>query len=227
MGRFAAGDYDQSIEYCNMAIAASAEMVHALNAKFLLAYTHLLLEQVDEAEKILHDILAFTETHGYEYLGTAAQALAGMVSLARGHLAAGVDRIFERMAVFKTHGKQYHLMTFQYLLGKVFLRLALKQGGLRLRLIGRNLIFLMRHLPFAARKAEINFQKAVRMAESIGALGVAGEIHFDLARLYTARHQRVPALESIDRSIAHFQRCHADVHLAQARKFRKERLIGP
>ncbi|MGD9332014.1 MAG: adenylate/guanylate cyclase domain-containing protein, partial [Desulfobacterales bacterium] len=41
MGRFAAGDYDQSIEYCNMAIAASAEMVHALNAKFLLAYTHL------------------------------------------------------------------------------------------------------------------------------------------------------------------------------------------
>jgi hypothetical protein len=131
MGRFASGDFNQSIEYCNMAVASSAEMVHSFNSKFLLAYTHLSMDQVDEAEKILHDILTYTETYGYEYLGTAAQALAGMVMLARGNLRAGVHTILERMAIFKRKGKRYHLMTFQYLLGKVYCQMVLQRGGVR------------------------------------------------------------------------------------------------
>jgi class 3 adenylate cyclase/tetratricopeptide (TPR) repeat protein len=223
MGRFVSGDFNQSIEYCNMAIASSAEMVHSFNSKFLLAYTHLSNDQVDETEKILQDIMQFTESYGYEYLGTAAQALAGMVNLARGNISAGVHTITDRMASFKRKGKQYHLMTFQYLLGKVYFQMAVQKGPLAFSQILKNLPFLIRHLPFASRKAEINFKQAVRMAESIGAMGVAGQIYFDLAQLYTARKKQALAKASVERCISIFRACDADVYLEKARAFVVER----
>ena len=225
MGRFASGDFNQSIEYCNMAVASSAEMVHSFNSKFLLAYTHLSNDQVDEAEKILHDILKYTETYGYDYLGTAAQALAGMVMLARGNLRAGVHTILERMAIFRRKGKRYHLMTFQFLLGKVYCQMVLQPGGVPLSLIAKNLPFLIRHRPFAARKAEKNFKEAVMMAESMGAMGIAAQIHFDLAQLYAAKRKIPLARVSAERCIAIFQACDANVYLEKAKAFaRRHRL---
>ena len=223
MGRFVSGDFKQSIEYCNKAIASSAEMVHSFNSKFLLAYTHLSNDQVDEAEKILNDIMHFTETYGYEYLGTAAQALAGMVTLTRGNLGAGVRTILDRMEAFRAKGKRYHLMTFQYLLGKVYSGMALQQEPLRLGLILKNLPFLIRHLPFASRKAEMNFKQTLVEAEAIGAMGIAGQIYFDLAQLYAARGKRALAKDACDRCIAIFQACDANVYLAKARAFVTER----
>lgn len=223
MGRFVSGDFNQSIEYCNMAIASSAEMVHSFNSKFLLAYTHLSNDQVDEADNILNDIMHFTETYGYEYLGTAAQALAGMVTLARGNLGAGVQTIHDRMQIFRTKGKRYHLMTFQYLLGKVYFELAMQRRPMRFRMILKNLPFLIRHSPFASRKAEMHFKQALVEAESIGAMGIAGQIYSDMAQLYEARGKRDLAKESSDRSITIFQACDANVYLRKAKSFATER----
>jgi class 3 adenylate cyclase/tetratricopeptide (TPR) repeat protein len=223
MGRFVSGDFNESIEYCNMAIASSAEMVHSFNSKFLLAYTHLSNDQVDEAEKILKDIMRFTENYGYEYLGTAAQALAGMVTLARGNLGAGVLTILDRMEAFRNKGKRYHLMTFQYLLGKVYFEMAIHRRPLSVRLVLKNFFFLIRHLPFASRKAERNFKEALAAAESIGAMGIAGQIYFDMAQLYAVLGKSLLAKQSCDRSIAIFQACDANVYLEKANDFATER----
>jgi tetratricopeptide (TPR) repeat protein len=222
MGRFVSGDFNQSIEYCNMAIASSAGMVHSFNSKFLLAYTHLSNEQVDEAEEILNDILQYTESYGYEYLGTAAQALAGMVALARGDLGAGVLKITDRMETFRTKGKRYHLMTFQYLLGKVYFEMALHRKPLSVRLVLKNFFFLMRHLPFVSRKAERYFKKALATAESIGAMGIAGQIYFDMAQLYASLGKPLLAKQSFDRCVPIFQACDADVYLEKANAFAAE-----
>jgi tetratricopeptide (TPR) repeat protein len=223
MGRFVSGDFNQAIEYCNMAIASSAEMVHSFNSKFLLAYTFLSSGQVNEAQTVLTDILHHTQAYGYEYLGTAAQALAGMVALAQGNLAAGIKTISDRMDTFKAKGKTYHVMTFTYLLGKVYWQLAMKKGPLNWRLLVKNLPFLVRHLPIAARMAEAYFQEALAMAESMGAEGIAGQIHFDMAQLYDRARKTGAARQCLHRSIAVFQVCEADMHLQEALRYARER----
>jgi len=227
MGRFASGDFNQTIEYCNMAIASSAGMVHSFNSKFLLAYTYLSCEQADEAETILKDILTYTEAFGYDYLGTAAQALDGMVTLAKGNLARGVRMIADRMAQFKESGKQYHVMTFTYLLGRVYGQLAMKQGPRHWRLLLRNLPFLIRHMPLAARKAETHFKKAVTMAESIGAMGIAGQIYFDMAQLYDRWKRKDLSRQYLNRSITIFQDCKADIYLEKAQRYGREEQSDP
>jgi hypothetical protein len=116
-------------------------------------------------------------------------------------------------------------MTFQYLLGKVYCQMVLQRGGLPLSLIAKNLPFLIRHRPFAARKAEKNFKAAVMMAESMGAMGIAGQIHFDLAQLYAAKKKISLARVSAERCIAIFQACDANVYLEKAEAFvRRHRL---
>jgi len=224
MGHFAAGNLSQSIEYCNMAIGSSAEMVHSFNSKFLLAYTHLWNEQVDEAEAILDDILQFTETYGYEYLGSTARALAGLVSLARGNLRNGVRIIMERMAVFRSGGKHYHVMTFTYLLGRVYWQLTPKRGAGSWRMVWKNLPFLLQQTPFATRKAESNFKQALAMAEAMGAMGIAGQICFDMAQLYADRKKTARARAFAERSGAIFRDCGAETHLENVTRFIAERL---
>jgi hypothetical protein len=117
------------------------------------------------------------------------------------------------------------MMTFQYLLGKVYFQIVLRRGGLPPSLIVKNLPFLIRHRPFAARQAEKNFKETVMMAESMGAMGNAGQIYFDLAHLYAAQRKIPLARESAERCIAIFQSCDANVYLEKAEAFvRKHRL---
>jgi hypothetical protein len=116
-------------------------------------------------------------------------------------------------------------MTFQYLLGKVYCQMVSQRGGLPLSLIAKNLPFLIRHRPFAARQAEKSFKEAVTMAESMGAMGVAGQIYFDLAQLYAAQRKTALARGAAERCIAIFQACDANVYLEKAQVFvRRHRL---
>ena len=190
--------------------------MHSFNPRFLLGYTYLSNDQIDEAERVLEEIIGFTERSGYEYLGTAAKALSGMVTLARGNLDEGVRIIRERMQAFKEGGKCYHYLTFDYLLGKIFLQIATRQRGLNFSMIRRNLSFLLRHAPMAARKAEDHFRRTISMAESLGAKGILGQACLDLGRLYQNRDQFEEARIYLERSIAVFRKCRADVFSQEA-----------
>ena len=113
-------------------------------------------------------------------------------------------------------------MTFTYLLGRVYWQLAMRKGPLNWRLIVKNMTFLLRHIPFAARRAETYFEKAIAMAESINAKGVAGQIYFDMAQLHDRLNKKDAARRCINRSIALFQDCEADVHLETAMHYARE-----
>lgn len=217
MGRFAAGDYHQTIDYCRKAVRASVGLVHSLNSKFLLGYTYLSNGQIAEAETTLEEIVRFAGAHGYEYLGSSAQALSALVGLAKGEVGAGVRAIRRHMEAFRAGGKRYHFLTFEYLLGKVYLQIALRQGAFSLPQVLRNLAFLAVALPKAGRMAEHYLEEALRLAGEIGARGIAGQAHLDLALLWKARKAIAPAREHAAAGVRLFAACEADVFLDQAR----------
>ncbi len=217
MGHFAAGDFSRSIADCSQAIAASQELVHSFNSKFLLAYSYLSSDRVAEAEAVLDEVVAYSSAHGYDYIGSSARALSGMVALARGRLSRGFRIVQQQMADFESKGKRYHLLTFHYLVGQIYSRLAMDRNVPGLRFLWRNGWFLLRHRPLAARRAERMFDRALAQAESIGALGIAGQIYHDKARLYAALGKRECAREAAERCVAIFQEGEARGHLERAR----------
>jgi tetratricopeptide (TPR) repeat protein len=216
MGRFAAGDYHGAIEFCLKAIDRSTDPLYTFNARFLMAYAYLSLDDVSRAKENLDEIMRFCESSGYEYIGTSATALSSVVAVARGHLWSGVCAIRKHIKRSFAEGKVYHAQTFHFILGSIYLKLALRQGRLAGWALLRNLPFLVWHLPGAALKAEHHFKKAVRAADRIGALGVKAQVCLDLGRLYTRKRKYGLAESLIKESMALFGQLGADHHLRQA-----------
>jgi tetratricopeptide (TPR) repeat protein len=216
MGCFAAGDYRDAIEKCIIAIDSSADPLYAFNARFLMAYAHLSLGEVNPAEKNLHEIITFCKASGYEYIGTSADALSSVVAVAKGNIGLGVKAISRHARQYMADGKYYHAQTFHYLLGSIYLRIALREGELNLAVVVKNLPFFAVHLPRAAKHAEHHFKAAIRIAGQINAIGIRGQASLDLGRLYQAKKRGDLALPLIQESIALFEQLGADGHLKRA-----------
>jgi tetratricopeptide (TPR) repeat protein len=217
MGCFAAGDFRGAIEKCTLAIDSSADPLYTFNARFLMAYSHLSRGEVSPAEKNLNALVTFCTASGYEYIGTSADALSSVVAVAKGNFGLGVKAINRHARQYLADGKYYHAQTFHYLLGSIYLRIALREGDLGLSAVVKNLPFFMVHLPRAAKHAEHHFKTAIQMAGQIKALGIKGQASFDLARLYQAKNRNDLALPLIKQSIALFEQLGADGHLKRAK----------
>ena len=216
MGNFAAGDYRGAIEKCMLAIECSANPLYAFNARFLMAYAHLSLGEVIPAEKNLEEIIMFCKVSGYEYIGTSADALSSVVAVAKGNFGPGVKAINRHIRQCVAQGKDFHAQTFHYMLGSIYLRIALREGDLGLSKLLKNIPFLVAHLPRAARHAEYHFEAAIRIAGQINAIGVKGQAALDLGRLHQAKKRNHLALPLIKESIALFEQLGADGHLKRA-----------
>jgi len=216
MARFAAGDYNGTIEFCMKAIGRSTDPLYTFNARFLMAYTYLSLDNVARAKENLDAIIRFCESSGYEYIGTSATALSNVVTVGRGHLWRGVCAIRKHIKRSLAEGKVYHAQTFHFILGSIYLKLALRQGKLAGWALLRNLPFLLWHLPGAAGNAEHHLKTAVRLADQIGALGIKAQACLDLGRLYKSRRKNDLAKPLLKESSTLFEKLGADHHLRQA-----------
>jgi len=216
MASFAAGDYRGVIEKCILAIERSVNPLYAFNARFLMAYAHLSLGEVIPAEKSLDEIITFCKVSGYEYIGTSADALSSVVAVAKGNIGPGVKAINRHVRQCVARGKYYNAQTFHYMLGSIYLRIALREGDLGLSKLLKNIPFLVAHLPRAARHAEYHFEAAIRIAGQINAIGVKGQAVLDLGRLHQAKKRNHLALPLIKESIALFEQLGAAGHLKRA-----------
>uniref|UniRef100_UPI00356A22C3 ATP-binding protein n=1 Tax=Desulfosarcina sp. TaxID=2027861 RepID=UPI00356A22C3 len=216
MGCFAAGDYHGAVEKCILALESSASTIFAVNALFIKAYAHLSLDEVDQAEKHLLEILSFCKTSGCEYIATSADALSGVVAVAKGNVAVGVKALDRHARRALANGKPYHAQTIHYMLGCIFMQISMREGNLSLSMVLKNLPFFMAWLPRAAKQAEHHFITAIRITGRTNALGIKGQASLDLGRLYQAKKRKHLASPLIKESIALFEQLGADGHLKRA-----------
>ena len=216
MGCFAAGDYQGAIDKCMTAVDSSADPLFSINAGFLMAYAYLSIGDISQAEKKLEEIISFCHRSGYEYIGTSANALSSLIAVARGNIGAGVKALNQYASQSMAEGKHYHAQTFHYLLGSIYLKMAMREGAFGVSMVMKNLPFLVTHLPRAAKHAEDHFNVAIRIAGQINAMGIKGQALLDLGRLYQSRNRNDLALQLIKESIALFKQLGADNHRQRA-----------
>jgi tetratricopeptide (TPR) repeat protein len=82
----------------------------------------------------------------------------------------------------------------------------------------RNLGFVVKNLPFARGKAEQHLQRAIELADEIGARVISSQAYFDLALLHKSRKRPERAKECLSEAIAIFEECGASVYLKQAKQ---------
>ena len=82
----------------------------------------------------------------------------------------------------------------------------------------KNIVFLIKNVPFASRKAEEHFTKAIASAREIGAKHIMGVAYLDLGSLHKTKKRTKQTHECISEAIKIFEECEAKIYLKKANK---------
>jgi tetratricopeptide (TPR) repeat protein len=116
------------------------------------------------------------------------------------------------------NGGRYSVVTAEFILGRIYKQIAEGAGPIRPAIIAKNIGFLLKNVPFAAKKAESHFQKAIDLAQEIGAKGLLGQVTLELGLLHKIKGRTDQARKCISDAVRIFEECEADIFLKQARE---------
>jgi len=216
LGHSVAGDLESAIQCAKNAISVSVDPFYAIGGKLLLSFCYVSSEQLKEAEDQVHEILNFSEKFGCEVWGTPALTILGLVCIAKGQMKEGFKIIEDAQGSLARNENRWWLSRSEWILGKIYLQMVEGSRPVKLSTMARNIGFLVKNFPFAAREAEAHFNRSIEIANQIGAKGNAGEAYLDLGRLHRSKGRNDQAKACISKAIQIFEECGAEVFLRVA-----------
>ncbi len=166
---------------------------------------------------MLKDVISFDEQFGSKPTGTAGRALLGPILVLKGQLGQGLALMGEARSEWIRSQRKFTIAFSDYNFGKIYAQLAGGGQNVTFSIVAKNIGFLIKNIPFAARKAEACFQSAIRQWTEIGSPGWVGRASLDLGRLYKRKGRKAQAKKHITESIRLFEECEADGFLKQAK----------
>jgi class 3 adenylate cyclase/tetratricopeptide (TPR) repeat protein len=219
LGYLVAGDHEKAQECLKETIQVSLEPSFSYQAKIALGLSYVSSGRFHDAESICQDVINFTEEYGYEHLRSAAQGLMGIVTITKGDVARGINIVESLIQQDSENGSRWRYAVANHMLGRVYSQIAQGGGGEKnFSFLLKNIGFLIKTVPFAARKAEGYLHTAIETAKEIGAKSVLGQAYFDLGKLHKAKGRLAEARTCISQAVQSFEECEADVYLKQARE---------
>ena len=155
---------------------------------------------------------------GFDYLEGFLPIGWGLFGINKGKFGKGMKMLIEaRQISCKNEWKANYALT-EYILGKVYVGMALGEGEVNLSTMLKNLGFLLKTIPFAARRAETHLTKAIELAQEIGANGTLASAHLDLGNLHKAKGHHEQARNHLTEAVKLFDQCEAEIFLKQAKE---------
>lgn len=173
--------------------------------------------QLPEAQEIFEEISSYAHEHGCEAFEVWSNIFLGAIYVAQGHMSRGLTMIEEERDRSEENGVKYYIITAEFILGRIYKQIAEGAGPVSPSMVAKNIGFLLKNVPFAAKKAENHFQKAIDLAQEIGARGFLGQVNLELGLLHKIKGRTDEARKYISDAIKLFEECEADVFLKQAR----------
>jgi tetratricopeptide (TPR) repeat protein len=215
------GDFLAAAECGDKAIRLSIEPIFLSMSKYLFARMYVLEGKFEKAEQELKNIAADSERLGYGELGLPVHLLLGVVLIAQGHMKQGLKIIRDINAYsIKNQRKTIYALS-EYFLGKIYLQIAERSGQKSITSLAKNLVFLLKNVPLAGKKAEEHFKNALEVSTEIGAKGYIAMVCLDLGILYKANKRVEEARKCISEAIKIMEDCEAEGHLRQAKEIFK------
>lgn len=172
-------------------------------------------EQFEEAENVFQSIIKFTEKRGVGQLSVISQEFLAPVLIARGQMQPGIKLMEDVQNTLLGNQRRAQYAMSEYILGEVNLQIATGPKP-SLSIMAKNISFLVKIVPFASKKAEEHFHKAIELFKEIDDSGYLGPVYLSLGKLYKATKRTDEARQSILEAINLFQECEAEIYLKQA-----------
>jgi tetratricopeptide (TPR) repeat protein len=217
-GHFAAGDFESAIQSFQSATEASADPFYSQWPRLFAGGSYVLKGQFQEAEEALQEVVQFCQDLSCHLLQPLACAFLGISLIAKGQMSEGLKTIEDARQGLLENDRKHLYCLVEYILGSVFLNIVEGAGPISLSTMTRNIGFLVKNVPFASKRAEDHFNKAIEVAKETGSNGLLGMAHLGLGRLHGAKGRKNQARECICTAIELFEQCEAEGYLKQARE---------
>jgi class 3 adenylate cyclase/tetratricopeptide (TPR) repeat protein len=218
LGYVTDGDYYSAIECLESGTRFSADPFYSEFSRLALGGSYLFNNQMDKAETTLKEVLTYSEKFGAGVIGTFASVFMGVLLIAKGQMSRGL-KLLEEMQQECLENERRSLYAFsQFVLGKVYFRIVEGSGTISISAMAKNIGFLVKNVPFASKKAEEHYNRAIEVAKEIGAKRTMGEAYLDLSLLYRMKGKTEQAKKYISEAIQIFEQTGAEGFLKQAKE---------
>jgi len=210
------GDMNSSQKSSKKACEVALDPFYSQFPKISLGYSYLIAGQFKEAEKVLNSLLNFSEPRAIGELVEWAYLYIAPALIAQGHMRRGLNMLEEVQQLTIRNQSKVRYAFSEYIFGKTYSQIATGPTP-EFSIMAKNIGFLVKNVPFAAKNTEEHFNKAIEIFREIGAKSFLGMAHLDLGLFYKARKKKQQARECISEAIKIFEETEADVFLKQAK----------
>jgi tetratricopeptide (TPR) repeat protein len=137
------------------------------------------------------------------------------ILIAKGHMQQGTKLLENAQKTLIRNQRRVHYALSEYILGEVNSQIATGPKP-SLSIMAKNIGFLVKNVPFATKKAEEHFNKAIDLSKEIGVNGYLGQTYLSLGLLYKATKRTDQARQCILKAIDLFEECEAEAFLNKA-----------
>jgi tetratricopeptide (TPR) repeat protein len=215
LAHYITGNMEAAIRCGNDALKIALDPLYSQFPKLSLGVQYLLNNQVQEAEEVLQSAIDYSARYNVGQFLDLATLFMAPTKVASGHMNQGL-KIMEdtRQSLIKNQRGTW-LAQSENILGFIYSQVATGPKP-ALATIAKNIGFLVKNIPQAAKKAEEHFEKAIKLSEQMGAHYIYGNACLNLGMHYIERKKPDLAQKYLSEATIVFEASRADSFLKQA-----------
>ncbi|MEJ2096586.1 MAG: tetratricopeptide repeat protein, partial [Deltaproteobacteria bacterium] len=214
---FSEGNMSKAILCYRQAVEVAEDPFYSQWPRLFLGICCVLNKQMKEGEEALKEVASYAHKFGCDIFSPVVKPILGIVLIQKGKMSKGLKIIEETSELSKEKNFIYGVVLSEFLLGNVYYEIAYGEKP-TLSIIRKNAGFLAKNIPFAAKKAESYFNKAIENSERSGIKGFQGMAYLGLGALHKAKKRSDLAKKCLSKAIKIFERCGAKMYLEQAKE---------
>jgi class 3 adenylate cyclase/tetratricopeptide (TPR) repeat protein len=211
------GDFKKATDFYIQSSAAAGEPFYSNASSMGTIFNAINAGMLKEAREARDKHLDFLVGIDLGWASWVTFMVSGVIEILDGRMAKGFKMIMDARKSFKVNERRSYYITSEYLLGRLYSQMAMGEGPKNPVILLKNIGFITKHLPFAAKKAEKYYKKALKMASEIQMDGLRGQMLYDLGLLYKFKKSEVLADQCFTHAFQIFEQIGAKVALDRVR----------
>jgi tetratricopeptide (TPR) repeat protein len=189
-----------------------------VGGNLITGFSHAFLNEFQKIEEMAKQTLKFCRDVGCEVWGTMAEMLAGITYVSSGQMSKGIKMVEQVRDAYQKNQRKGTLVIPEYMLGRIYLQIVEGENLPSFSVLARNIGFMVKNVPYAAKKAEDQFNSAIKIAKEVGSNIYMGRAYLDLGVLHKAKKRTNEAKACMLKAVELFEQCEAEVFLQEAKE---------
>ncbi len=210
------GDMDGVINLTDRAIQEAADLYYGMFPRSYIVIAHIEKGEFSKANEHIQKVWSFHKEHDIGGSACLAKGQGGLIQVVEGRFEKGFQMIDEAIEWAERDTINCYLSIFELLKGKIYLNIVRGKGPKSVGVMMKNIGFIIKNVPVAAKKSEMHLKAAVKKAGKFEMESVKGLAYFELYQLKKFKKKKSEAQKYLTKAITVFEKTGAIHYLKTA-----------